>query len=61
MREIKPPKMEKCATGGGRNQKLKLKKHALPAIEAVIKEVELHWRKSCFPLCINETSNIAAR
>eukprot|EP00903_Cladosiphon_okamuranus_P011333 g10683.t1 len=31
--------LEKCATGGGRNQKLKLKKHALPAIEAVVKEV----------------------
>eukprot|EP00752_Nemacystus_decipiens_P003549 g3275.t1 len=31
--------LEKCATGGGRNQKLKLKKHALPAIEAVVREV----------------------
>lgn len=40
-------KMEKCATGGGRNQKLKLKKHALPAIEAVLKEVRTPKNLKC--------------
>ncbi|CAM9233124.1 unnamed protein product [Ectocarpus fasciculatus] len=31
--------MEKCATAGGRSSRLKLKKHALPAIEATLREV----------------------
>lgn len=31
--------MEKCAGFGGKTSRLKLKKHALPAIEAVLREV----------------------
>lgn len=41
---MKKKQMDKCATGGGRSQKLKLKKHALPAIEAVLTEVYQYLR-----------------
>ena len=33
--------MEKCAIFGGKSSRLKLKKHALPAIEAVLRQVNL--------------------
>lgn len=39
LRFVELTKMEKCATSGGRNSKLKLKKHALPAIEAILTQV----------------------
>ena len=33
--------MEKCAIFGGKSSRLKLKKHALPAIESVLRQVNL--------------------
>lgn len=42
--------MEKCASGGGKSSRQKLKKHALPAIEAVLREVMAAYRSRCgFP------------
>lgn len=39
--------MEKCASGGGKSSRQKLKKHALPAIEAVLREVMAAYRCRC--------------